>query len=1023
MILRIIRWSIEKRSLVLTLTTLFLLFGLYQARLLNIDAVPDVTNRQVQINALTTSLSAEEMERRVTFPLEMALAGLPEMQEIRSISQFGLSQITVVFHDQTDIYRARQWVTERLQQAVDSLPPGLRTDMAPVSTGLGEILYVRLHNPRLSLMERRSLMDWVVRPQLRSVAGLADVNTWGGEVRQLQVKLEPEKLRHHDLSLDQVIAAIQENNANGGGAFISQGSQQQVVQVQGMLAGAEDLRQLSISPQQGPPCWLGTLGQIEFGPMIRQGAITQDGAGEEVYAICLLLVGQNGSHVVEAVKRILPEIEKSLPEGTRLEPFLDRSRLIAATLHTAGRNLMEGGLLVIGLLLAFLLQLRAGLIVSCVIPLAMLVAVCGMRLFGISANLMSLGAIDFGIIVDGAVIIVENCVRRLSELRHELGRELSESERLEGIARAATEVRQATQFGEILILASYFPILALVGLEGKMFRPMGWTVIMALLGAMLCSFTVIPALCAVFLKADEEPRHPLFEAITPLYSRLSLALMRWRRTVMLASLLFAAGGLGLASRLGTEFIPELAEGALAIQFTYPPGINLEESIRLSHQNEHRVLETCPQEVERVVTRIGRPEIATDPMLPCQSDMIVELKPGVSQNQVVSKLEQALGGRPGVDISFTQPIKMRMMELIEGVGIRADLGIKLFGDDHRELARQAQRVAAVLKTVPGAADVTVEMTQGLRQLRIEVDRNRLAQLGVTVYDINRVLESAVGCFPISTVNDGNQRFDIVVRLPERLRNDREVIGKLLVTNARGEHYPLEQLARLESVLGPVQISRENGKRRIVVQANTRGRDLGSFVEEVQQRLDREVKLPVGYYLRYAGTYEKLQSGRARLSLVVPLAFALVFALLYWTFSSVKLAALVFTGIPLAITGGALALWMRGMSLSISAAIGFVALAGVAVLNGVVLITFIEQLRARGEPPSRAIGEGTRLRLRPILMTACVAALGFLPMALSHGSGAEVQRPLATVVIGGLFTSSLLTLLVLPVLYREVACPRS
>jgi len=1022
-ILRIIRWSIEKRSLVLTLTALFVLFGLYQARLLNVDAVPDVTNRQVQINALTSSLSAEEMERRVTFPLELALAGLPEMQEIRSISQFGLSQITVVFQDHTDIYRARQWVTERLQQATDSLPPGLRTDMAPVSTGLGEILYVRLHNPRLSLMERRSLMDWVVRPQLRSVAGLADVNTWGGEVRQLQVKLDPEKLRHHDLSLDQVIAAIQENNANGGGAFISQGSQQQVVQVQGMLGGADDLRQLSISPQQGPPVWLSSLGEVEFGPMIRQGAITQDGAGEEVYAICLLLVGENGSHVVEAVKRILPQIEKSLPAGTRLEPFLDRSRLIAATLHTAGRNLAEGGVLVIGLLLAFLLQLRAGLIVSCVIPLAMLVAVCGMRLFGISANLMSLGAIDFGIIVDGAVIIVENCVRRLSELRHELGRALTETERLEGIARAATEVRKATQFGEILILASYFPILALAGLEGKMFRPMGWTVIMALLGAMLCSFTVVPALCGAFLKADEEPRHPLFEALTPVYSRLTAWLMGWRRSVVVGSLLFAAGGLVLASRLGTEFIPELSEGALAIQFTYPPGINLEESIRLSHLNEHRVLETCPREVERVVTRIGRPEIATDPMLPCQSDLIVELKPGVSQAAVVHKLEQALAGQRGVDISFTQPIKMRMMELIEGVGIRADLGIKLFGDDHRQLALQAQRVAAVLKTVPGAADVTVEMTQGLRQLRIQVDRNRLAQLGVTVYDINRVLESAVGCFPISTINDGNQRFDIVVRLPESLRNDQQVIGKLLVTSERGDHFPLEQLARLESVLGPVQISRENGKRRIVVQANTRDRDLGSFVEEVQQRLEREVQLPVGYYLRYAGTYEKLQSGRARLGVVVPLAFALVFALLYWTFSSARLAALVFTGIPLAITGGALALWLRGMSLSISAAIGFVALAGVAVLNGVVLITFIEQLRARGEPPDRAIHEGTRLRLRPILMTACVAALGFLPMALSHGSGAEVQRPLATVVIGGLFTSSLLTLLVLPVLYREVACPRS
>ncbi|MBX3167733.1 MAG: efflux RND transporter permease subunit [Candidatus Eremiobacteraeota bacterium] len=1014
MIASILRLSIRRRGLVLAFTALFLALGLYRASLLSIDAVPDVTNRQVQINALAPSLGAEEMERRVTFPLEMSLAGLPHLQEIRSLSQFGLSQLTVVFRDDTEIYLARQWVAERLAQASEMLPDGVKTEMAPVSTGLGEILYLRLANPQLSLMERRRLMDWVVRPQLRGVSGLADVNVWGGQARQIQVSLDPRQLEYHNLSLDEVVRAVQDNNANGGGAFIRQGSQQQVVQVAGMLKSPEELEAISLSPT----LQLAAVGTVGLGPMIRQGAITQDGQGEEVYAICLLLLGENGNQVVEAVKKRLPEIEKSLPPGSHLEPFLDRGRLISATLHTAGRNLLEGGLLVVGLLFAFLLQLRAGLIVSCVIPLAMLFAMCGMGYFGISANLMSLGAIDFGIIVDGAVIMVENCVRRLSE-----GTIHSEEERLEVIASAAVEVRQATQFGEILILASYVPILALAGLEGKMFRPMGWTVILALAGAMLCTLTVIPALCAYFLKAGPEPEHPLFLRLLPLYRRTLLFLMDWKRAVAGVAIVLAALGLLIFSRLGTEFIPELAEGSVAMQITYPPGINLEESIRLSGAAERLVHQQCQGLVQRVVTRIGRPEIATDPMLTCQTDVLVDLLPAASQDEVVARLRKVFSNRPGMDVSFTQPIKMRMMELIEGVGIRADLGLKIFGDDHQELQRQARHLAAILKEIPGAADVNIEMTQGLRQLQIEVDRARLAQYGVSVRDINRVVESAVGCQPISSLNDGNQRMDIVVRLPEKLRSDPEIIGKLLITNSRGEHVPLSQLAVLRDLLGPVQVSREGGKRRIVVQANVRGRDLGSFVQEVRQRLDARLRLPVGYYLRYAGTYEKLQSGRARLAMVVPLTFAMVFGLLYWTFGQVRLAALVFTSIPLAMTGGLLSLWIRGMNFSISAAVGFVALAGVAVLNGVVMLTFIEQLRRQGLCLREAALNGAVLRFRPVLMTACVAAFGFLPMALSTGAGAEVQRPLATVVIGGLLSSSALTLLFLPVLLDLFATPEA
>jgi cobalt-zinc-cadmium resistance protein CzcA len=1007
MIAAILRLSIRRRGLVLGFTLLFLVVALYRASLLSIDAVPDVTNRQVQINALAPSLGAEEMERRVTFPLEMALAGLPHLQEIRSISQFGLSQLTAVFDDNSEIYLARQWVAERLAQADEMLPDGVKTEMSPVSTGLGEILYLRLANPGLSLMERRRLMDWVVRPQLRSVAGLADVNVWGGQARQIQVALDPRQLEYHNLSLDEVVRAVQDNNANGGGAFIRQGNQQQIVQVAGMLQKPEELESISLSPT----LQLGAVGSVGLGPMNRQGAMTQDGQGEEVYAICLLLLGGNGSRVVEAVKARLPEIEKTLPPGTHLEPFLDRGRLIGATLHTAGKNLLEGGLLVVGLLFAFLLQLRAGLIVSCVIPLAMLFAMCGMGYFGISANLMSLGAIDFGIIVDGAVIMVENCVRRLSECQ--------DRDRLEVIEEAAIEVRQATQFGEILILASYVPILALAGLEGKMFRPMGWTVILALGGAMICTLTVIPALCAYFLKGGPEPEHPLFHRVLPMYRRALVWLMGWKRAVAGVALLVVLLGLGIFARLGTEFIPELSEGSVAMQITYPPGINLEESIRLSSAAERVVYQQCQGLVQRVVTRIGRPEIATDPMLTCQTDVLVDLVPGASQDEVVSRLRKVFSGRPGMDVSFTQPIKMRMMELIEGVGIRADLGIKIFGDDHKELQRQATRLASLIREVPGAADVSIEMTQGLRQLQIEVDRAKLAQYGVSVRDINRVVESAVGCEPISSLNDGNQRMDIVVRLPEELRSDPEVIGKLLITNARGEHVPLDQLAVLRDQLGPVQISREGGKRRIVVQANVRGRDLGGFVQEVRQRIDGGLKLPVGYYLRYAGTYEKLQSGRARLAVVVPLTFAMVFGLLYWTFGQIRLAGLVFSSIPLAMTGGLLALWVRGMNFSISAAVGFVALAGVAVLNGVVMLTFIEQLRGQGFSLREAAVEGAVLRFRPVLMTACVAAFGFLPMAVSSGSGAEVQRPLATVVIGGLLSSSALTLLLLPVLLELFA----
>ncbi|MFN8611266.1 MAG: CusA/CzcA family heavy metal efflux RND transporter [Vulcanimicrobiota bacterium] len=1016
MIERILRFSLRQRFWICLAGLFLAVLGLYNLSELSIEAVPDVTNRQVQINAICPALGPEDVEKRVTFPLEVALGGLPRVQNFRSISQFGLSQVTVIFEDDTNIYFARQLVGERLQEARASLPPAVTLQMAPVSTGLGEILYLRLRNPKLSLMERRRLMDWVVRPRLRCLQGLADVNVWGGQVRQLQVRVDPLKLREFGLDLDKVSRAVEENNANGGGSFLERGPEQQLVSSQGLLRGAEDLRQIVLKQEQRQsPVTLAQVAEVVPGPMLRQGALTQDGQDEEVYAMCLLLLGENGYKVVQGVKAVLPDLERSLPPGSRLEPFLDRSRLIAATLKTASRNLAEGGFLVIALLFFFLLQLRAGMIVSSAIPLSMLMAVMGMRYFNISANLMSLGAIDFGLIVDGAVIIVENCVRRLSLERERVGRALSQQERLDVIGSAASEVRSATQLGELIILSTYIPILSLQGIEGKMFRPMGWTVILALTGAMILSFTLIPALCGYFLKAELEPEHPLVSRWERWYERLvrrSLDFGPW--LVGLALTLLLVAGL-ILPRLGSEFIPELDEGAIAVQVTFPTGISLPESVRQSQQLERLVRSTLGKRAERVVTRIGRPEIATDPMLTSQTDMIVELAPGTSRARVVEELSRVLEERAGVEFSFTQPIKMRMMELIEGVGVRADLGVKIYGSEPLELKRLGDRTAELLKQVPGAADVMVEITQGQPQLQIDIDRAELARTGLNVSDVNRVLEAALGGRAVTSINDGNERCDVTVALDEKYRNDPDAFASLLVPAGDGSLIPLRRLAHITSRLGPVQISREQGKRRLVVQANVRGRDLGSFVEEAREVLNRQLPLPTGYYLEYGGTYEKLQSGRARLALVVPITFALVFGLLFLNFGELWLAVLVFTGIPLAVSGGVLALWVRSMPLSISAAIGFVALAGVAVLNGVVLITFLESLRAQGLSPREAAVQGSRSRLRPVLMTAAVASFGFIPMALSTGAGAEVQKPLATVVIGGLVTATMLTLLILPVVY--------
>jgi cobalt-zinc-cadmium resistance protein CzcA len=1021
MIEAILKFSLRQRALIVLLALALIGFGLYSATQLPIDAVPDLTNRQVQINAVAPALGAEEVERQITFPLEVALAGLPYLVETRSISQFGLSQITVVFRDDTDLYFARQLVSQRLEGVKEQLPPGVHAEMGPVSSGLGEIYYIRLDNPDLSLMERRTLMDWVVRPALLSVPGLAEVNTWGGEVRQVQVQIDPDRLRAYGFTVPDVLEAVSESNQNAGGAYLRRGPEQQVVRGIGTLRGPEDIRKVVLGSHEGTPVTVEQVAQVSDAPMVRQGAITAEGRGEAVYAINMLLIGENGRIVVERVKDRVRTIEKSLPAGSQLVGFLDRSALIERTLRTAMTNLIEGGLLVIVVLFLFLLQMRAGLIVSSVIPLSMLIAVIGMRYFGVSANLMSLGAIDFGLIVDGAVILVENSVRRLTEERQLHGRELTEEERRETIYAATLQVRRASQFGEMIIIAAYLPILSLTGIEGKMFRPMGLTVIFALLGALLLSFTLVPALCALFLRVREERRNPVVHLLEMRYRPLLEWTLghKWLPLTVAAGLLVVS--ISLFGRLGSEFLPKLDEGAVAVEAMYLPSISLEEVVERATVAERHIKAKFPDEVKELITRIGRPEVATDPMLVNQTDILIDLTPrdrwkkARTKDELVAKMAEELEKLPGVATGMTQPIQMRTGEILEGVGQRSDLAIKLYGADPEILAAEAAKIAAVIQKTPGAADVRTETTEGLPQLQIRLDRDAIARYGVRAAEVNAVLGTAVGGAVATTISDGARRVDVSVRLAPEFRDDPEQIGRIPVPTPDGTTVPLSLLAEVASIEGPVQISRENGQRRITVQANARGRDLGSLAEEVQRRLDREYRLPTGYRLEFAGTFEHLQSGRTRLALVTPLTFALIFLLLYSTFGSVKQAALVFTGIPLAVTGGVLALYLRGMPFSIPAGIGFIALAGIAVLNGVVMVTFINELRRDGKAVREAILEGAVSRLRPVLMTAAVAGFGFVPMAFSQGAGAEVQKPLATVVIGGLISATLLTLAVLPTLY--------
>ena len=1035
MIDRILAWSIQYRFILLAFTAILIAGGIYAALDLPIDAVPDVTTNQVQINAKAPSFTPLEMEQYVTFPIEVAMSNLPRKEEVRSISQFGLSQVTVVFADDVDIYWARQLVMERLADVRQQLPDGVVPEMAPVSTGLGEIVqFVLTVDPKAprayGLMELRTLLDWFIKPQLRTVPGVVEVNSYGGEQQQYEVLIDPAKLVSYKLTLPQVISALKQNNQNVGGGYLETAGEQQLIRGVGLIESIADIENIVVSAEGGTPIYVRTIAQVRRGSEIRQGAATMDGRGETVLGVVMMLKGENSREVSTRVIERLNQLGKALPPGVRINAFYDRRQLVDQTILTAFRNLAEGGLIVVAVLFLFLLQVRAGLIVSAAIPLSMLIAIAGMRYFNVSANLMSLGAIDFGLIVDAAVIIVENCVRRLAERRRSLGRTLTPVERRETILSASVEVRKAGQFGEILIIAAYLPIVSLVGIEGKMFRPMGFTVILALAGALVLSLTLVPALCAVFLKegksrpepdgaeSDDHEENPLVRAIQRFYRPLLAFTLRHHVLTIMATFSLVAISGFFAASLGSEFLPKLEEGALAVNAVRLPGVSLPEAIKMTNTLERAIREF--PEVRTVVTRIGRPEIATDPMGVNAGDTYVLLKPqdqwtsASSREELVGKMEAKLKELPTMNYTFSQPIEFRMAELIEGTGARADVVIKIFGEDLDELRLRAQEVAQAISGVRGAADLKVQQLTGQPVHSIKANREAIARYGINVADVQQLIQTAVAGTQASTVLEGFKRFDLVARLTPEARGSAQAFANLLVSTPTGQKIPLGQLAAFRSEEGPLEVSRENGQRRISIEVNVRGRDVGSFVAEAQQAVDGAVRLKPGYLAEWGGLWEHLDSGRARLMFVVPVTFVLIFLLLFITFHSLAQATLVFTGIPFAITGGVLALILRGMPFSMSAGVGFIAVSGVAVLNGVVMMSFINHNREGGMDWLNAVRIGAVSRLRAVLMTAAVASLGFLPMALSTTSGAEVQRPLATVVIGGLVTSTLLTLLVLPTL---------
>jgi cobalt-zinc-cadmium resistance protein CzcA len=1015
MINRLIEFSLKQRFIVLALTILMAVVGFYSLNNIPVDAFPDVTNVQVQVLAEAPGFSPVEVEKFVTYPIENAMNGLPQLTEVRSISKFGLTVVTIVFEDDVDIYFARQLVLERLQRARQSLPPSVpEPEMGPITTGMGEIYQYFLESDSLDLMGLRTIQDWIIKPQLRTVPGVTEVNSFGGLVKQYQVLVNPTQLLNYDLALTDVFEAVENNSSVVGGNFLEHSSEQYIIRGIGLVQTIEDIENIVVRTDDGTPIFVRNVARVKLGPEVRQGAVVMQGRGEVAAAIVMMLKGENSRKVIEGVKQKVNEINQTLPPHVKIHPYYDQTDLVEKTIDTVRTNLLEGGFLVVAILLLFLGDIRGGLIVASSIPLSMLFAFIGMEWLGISANLMSLGAIDFGMIVDGSVVMVENFERRL------LHKDPDQT-RLQLIGESAKEVGRPILFGILIIIAVYLPILTLEGTEGRMFKPMAMTVGMALVGSLLLTLTFIPVVSSLLLRDKKNHKEPRFiHLIRSLYTPLLERVLRRGGITLTVAVCVLVLSFSLVPLLGTEFLPELDEGAILVQPIRMPSISLSESIEI----EKRVQQIIMQfpEVEFVVGRLGRPDLATDPMGINLSDIYVTLKPknqwetAGTKDELVEQMVDELQHIPGVNFNITQPIAMRVDELVSGV--KSDIAIKLFGDDLDVLKQKADVIAEVVGGISGAADVSTELVSGQTYLNIYIDRAAIARYGLNVSDVQDVIGIAIGGKAAAEVLEGQARFDVLVRYEESERSDIQAIGNTLVNLPSGGTVPLSQVSRITAEEGPVQVSRELAQRRIVIECNVRGRDIGSFVAETQKMIDENVELPPGYYITWGGQFEHQESAMRRLAIVVPLSIFIIFVLLFTAFGNLRHALLILLNLPFALSGGIFALLLRDLHLSVSASIGFIALFGVAVLNGIVLVSHINQLLKTGHDLEFSIIRGASDRLRPVLMTALVASFGFIPMALSQGTGAEVQRPLATVVIGGLVTSTLLTLFVLPVLYRWI-----
>ncbi len=1027
MLSHIIAFSVKQKLMVGLFIIGLIGYGSYELTQLPIDAVPDITNNQVQVITQSPSLAAQEVERLITFPVEQTMATIPEISEIRSISRFGISVVTVVFHDDVDIYWARQQVNERLNEASRLIPQGVGSpELAPVTTGLGEIYqYVLLPKPgykdKYTAMELRSVQDWVVRRQLLGTVGVADISSFGGFLKQYEIALNTDNLRSYNLSIQDVFKGLETNNQNTGGAYIDKNPNAYFIRSEGLITSLADIEKIQLAnTSDGLPILIRDVATVNFGSANRYGAMTRNGEGEVVGGLVLMLKGENSNKVINNVKERIAQIEQTLPEGLTIEPFLDRSDLVNRAISTISKNLIEGALIVIFVLVLFLGNLRGGLIVASMIPLCMLFAVSLMNAFGVSGNLMSLGAIDFGLIVDGAVIIVEATLHHLGLSK---GKKRTQQQMDEEVIQSASHIRNTAAFGEIIILMVYLPILALTGIEGKMFRPMAQTVVFAILGAFILSLTYVPMMSALFLSKDVNPKRNLSDKIMDCFYRGYDPLIRFtlkrKGVIVLSALLLFSVSVYVFTKMGGEFIPNLEEGDFAVETRVISGSSLSKTIDASTKAEKILLKKFP-EVKQVVGKIGTSEIPTDPMPMESCDLMIILKnkeewvSASTREELVSKMEKELEDLPGVSFGFQQPIQMRFNELMTGA--RQDVAIKIFGEDLEQLTSLSKKISALIPYVEGAEDLYVERVIGLPQIVAKIDRDKLYQYNVSIENVNQTIRASFAGETAGLVYEGEKRFDLVVRLEKDNRHDLEDVRNLYITNKQGNQIPLSQLAEVNLIPGPIQIQREDAKRRLTIGFNVRGRDVESIVAEIQQKIEKEVSMPSGYYVTYGGQFENLVEAKGRLLLAVPVALALILVLLFFTFHSFKQSILIFSAIPLSAIGGIWALYMRGMPFSISAGVGFIALFGVAVLNGIVLIGEFNRLKKEGLTDlSEIILKGTKTRLRPVLMTATVASLGFLPMALSNGSGAEVQKPLATVVIGGLLTATLLTLMVLPVLY--------